>query len=69
MDIGVDVGVEDKASFSLPLSLYILPSASAVIGSIIIVTVFVLSGCYLRRLRKRGRRVGVARHHSYAHTE
>lgn len=69
VDVDVEVGMEDKVSLGLPLSVYILPLSSAVVGSIIVVIVFVLTGCYLRQLRKRGSRVGVARQHSHTHTE
>ena len=48
---------------------YVLPSASAMCGAVVLIVVLLLATCYLRRLRKRSRCIGAATTLQNSHTE
>ena len=61
----VEDNTEDEETTNKLIFAYALPSASAVVGSVIVLSVLLLSGCYLRNLRKRSSQVGVAKRNSH----
>ena len=53
---------EAKVNFAVLIVAYVIPSVSVVLGSCIVLTVLLLSYCYMTKLKKRrGRSVGVTR--------
>ena len=53
---------EAKVNFAVLIFAYVIPSVSVVLGSCIVLTVLLLSYCYMTKLKKKGdRSVGVTR--------
>ena len=54
---------EAEVNFTVLIFAYVIPSVTVVLGSCTVLTVFLLSWCYITKLKKRGgsRSVGVTR--------